>query len=86
MDKYIQWANLTFYWGGETRDKSIINLEFPFESYRKGQRELAVAAYKTIVERKNLFVQAPTGIGKTMSTLFPAINPLERDIYLKYFT
>lgn len=84
VDKYIQWANLTFYWG-ETRDKSIINLEFPFESYRKGQRELAVAAYKTIVERKNLFVQAPTGIGKTMSTLFPAIKSIGEGHISKIF-
>ena len=84
VDKYIQWANLTFYWG-ETRDKSIINLEFPFESYRKGQRELAVAAYKTIVERKNLFVQAPTGIGKTMSTLFPAIKSIGEGYISKIF-
>ncbi len=74
-DDYIEWASTTFYWG-ETRDKSILDLSFPFSSYRKGQRELAVAAYKTIKEAKKLFAKAPTGIGKTISTLFPAIKAL----------
>src|SRR5690606_11080039 len=62
-DKYIEWASITFYWG-ETRDKTIKELSFPFSNYRKGQRELAVATYKTIEEGKSLFAQAPTGIGK----------------------
>ncbi|GAB6168525.1 ATP-dependent DNA helicase [Clostridium carnis] len=60
----------------EKRNKSIKNLEFPFNSYRKGQRELAVACYNTIREKGILFAQAPTGIGKTISTLFPAIKAL----------
>ncbi|MBU5439713.1 ATP-dependent DNA helicase [Tissierella sp. MSJ-40] len=84
IHKYIEWASLTFYWG-ETRDKSIKELKFPFESYRKGQRELAVAAYKTIAERKNLFAQAPTGIGKTISTLFPSIKSMGEGITSKIF-
>lgn len=83
-DKYIEWASITFYWG-ETRDSSIKKLSFPFSSYRKGQRELAVAAYKTIEEGKNLFAQAPTGIGKTMSTLFPAIKSIGEEITSKIF-
>ena len=72
IEKYIKWAKLTFDWA-EIRDNTILGIDFPFKKYRKGQRELAVAAYKTIKERKNLFAQAPTGIGKTMSTLFPSI-------------
>ncbi len=60
LTRYIRWAGLTFNWG-EIRNKSIASLEFPFEKYRKGQRELAVASYKTIKEGKRLFVQAPTG-------------------------
>ena len=78
-DKYIEWASITFYWG-ETRDLSIKSLSFPFKDYRKGQRELAVAAYKTIKEGKKLFAQAPTGIGKTMSTLFPSIKSIGEGI------
>lgn len=83
-DKYIEWASITFYWG-ETRYKSIVELSFPFSSYRKGQRELAVATYKTIEEGKKLFAQAPTGIGKTMSTLFPSIKSIGEEITSKIF-
>ncbi|CAK7046157.1 ATP-dependent DNA helicase [Tissierella sp.] len=83
-DKYIEWASVTFYWS-ETRDSSIKRLLFPFNNYRKGQRELAVAAYKTIEERKSLFAQAPTGIGKTMSTLFPSIKSIGEGITSKIF-
>lgn len=75
IEKYIEWANLTFEWG-EIRNSAIATLDFPFPQYRKGQRELAVATYKTIKEGKKLFVQAPTGIGKTMSTLFPSIKAM----------
>lgn len=63
----------------QERNESIRNLQFPFKSYRKGQRELAVAAFNTIKEGEVLFSQAPTGIGKTISTLFPAIKSLEQD-------
>lgn len=69
------------------RNKSIKTLEFPFERYRKGQRELAINSYNTIKEKAVLFAQAPTGIGKTISTLFPAIKALgvgkgDRIVYL----
>ncbi len=70
---YVEWANVTFYWI-ETRNKSLDSLNFPFTSYRKNQRDLSVAVYKTIKEENKLFLQAPTGIGKTMSTLFPALK------------
>lgn len=73
--KYIEWSKITFYWA-EERDRSIREAEFPFGAYRKGQRELAVATYKTVVEGKKLYAQAPTGIGKTMSTLFPSIKAI----------
>jgi DNA excision repair protein ERCC-2 len=62
-------------------------LVFPFQNYRKGQRDLAGAVYKTIDEGANLFASAPTGIGKTISTTFPAIKAMgegkiERLFYL----
>lgn len=56
------------------RNASLMALKFPHDEYRKGQRELAVAAYKTIRTKQKLFVEAPTGTGKTISTLFPALK------------
>ncbi len=55
------------------RQHSIKMLEFPFP-YRKGQKDLVSGVYRTILRQKNLFIQAPTGTGKTISTLFPALK------------
>lgn len=59
-----------------TRDESIHTLRFPYPAYRPGQRELGGAVYRTIGNEKRLYVQAPTGIGKTLSTLFPSIKAM----------
>ena len=58
------------------RDESIQTTAFPFPAYRPGQRELAVAAYRVLANGGRLFLAAPTGIGKTISTLFPAVKAL----------
>lgn len=58
------------------KEQSLRELSFPFPSYRKGQRHFAGAVYKSIVEKVSLFAQAPTGIGKTMSTLFPVLKAM----------
>lgn len=84
VDKYLVWASMSDIWNKQ-RDISVNNLKFPFEKYRKGQRELAVAVYKTIKQEKKLFVQAPTGIGKTMSTLFPAVKAVGEKHISKIF-
>lgn len=60
----------------ERRDVSIRDLVFPFPAYRTGQRKLMGAVYKTIGESRRLFAKAPTGIGKTISTLFPSIKAI----------
>ncbi len=60
-------------------------LSFPFGSYREGQREMAVAAYRAIKARKNLMVSAPTGIGKTAAALFPAIKALGEGLITHIF-
>ncbi len=75
IQKYFIWTEFQNKWIIE-RNISIKGLPFPHENYRKGQRELAVAAYKTIVNEKKLYAQAPTGIGKTISTAFPAIKAM----------
>ncbi len=75
VDRYLVWARLSRDWCAK-RDASARALQFPFSTYRQGQREMAVAVYKTIEEAKKLFVQAPTGTGKTISTLFPAVKAM----------
>lgn len=84
IEEYYIWARITNQWA-EGRRSSIRNLEFPFVDYRRGQRNLAVAAYKTIKEEKKLFVQAPTGIGKTMSTVFPSVKAMGEGLTEKIF-
>ncbi|ACL75040.1 ATP-dependent DNA helicase [Ruminiclostridium cellulolyticum] len=84
LDKYVVWASISDSWNKQ-RDDSIKSLQFPFKSYRRGQRELAVAVYKTIMQGKKLFAQAPTGIGKTISTLFPAVKALGEQHISKIF-
>ena len=58
------------------RDQSIQELDFPYGDYRSGQRDMAVAVYKAIRANDRLYAQAPTGVGKTIATLFPAIKAL----------
>lgn len=64
---------------------SLKELTFPFEGYRKGQREMAICVYKTMKEKKKAYVQAPTGIGKTVSTLFPTLKAMGEDRLDKIF-
>lgn len=58
------------------RNASLEKLEFPFEGFRGGQRELARRVYRAIRDRRHLFAEAPTGLGKTIATLFPAVKAL----------
>ena len=81
---YLQWTAIYCKWC-EERDLSIAALEFPFPAYRKGQRRLTAAAYRTIVAGGRLFVQAPTGIGKTISAIFPAVRAMGRGHLEKIF-
>lgn len=69
----------------KTRNESIIPLKFPFPEFRIGQHELAAAVYKTICLKKRLFVEAPTGTGKTISTLFPAVKAMGEDKIQRLF-
>lgn len=84
VDRYSVWAKMILDWQAK-RDASIKRLEFPYKSYRKGQRELAVAVYKTIVNGKKLYAQAPTGIGKTISTIFPSVKAVGEGLTSKIF-
>lgn len=75
LSKYAVWAKMSVAWEMK-RNKTIQELSFPYDSYRRGQRELSIAVYRTAVSGENLFCEAPTGIGKTMSTLFPAVKAM----------
>lgn len=75
IEEYFKWLVFQENWR-KVRNTSLQLLKFPYTSYRKGQRELAVAAYKTLKTKQQLFVEAPTGTGKTISTLFPALKAL----------
>ena len=83
LDQYYQWALWQHQWK-QTRNASMEGLEFPFP-YREGQRDLVSGVYRTILRRKQLFIQAPTGVGKTMSTIFPAVRSMGEGLTEKIF-
>ena len=81
--EYEKWADFQYQWRCK-RQASIQKLEFPFD-YREGQRELASDVYRTIYRKKNLFIQAPTGTGKTMSTIYPSVRAVGEGLAEKIF-
>lgn len=84
IDQYTGWAKRIGDWI-EVRDASARLLEFPYDHFYHGQRQLAVAVYKTLSMGRKLFAQAPTGTGKTMATVFPAVKALGRGYVEKIF-
>lgn len=74
LNEYHKWVSYQYEWKKQ-RNASMEKLEFPFE-YRDGQRKMVSSVYHTISVGKQLFVQAPTGVGKTMSTIFPAVRAI----------
>ena len=80
---YKKWADYTWSWR-QTRQKSLEELEFPFP-YREGQRELVSYVYQTIYHHRKLFIEAPTGVGKTISTIFPSLKAMGRGMGEKLF-
>ncbi|WP_138263892.1 ATP-dependent DNA helicase [[Clostridium] hylemonae] len=81
--QYEKWARYELKWK-EKRNASIKGVEFPF-SYREGQKELVSSVYRTILRKKKLFIQAPTGVGKTMATVFPAVKAVGEGLGEKIF-
>lgn len=75
ISDYVMWAKRLGDWA-VSRDASAGQVQFPFSAFRPGQRQLAVAVYKTIRGGVKLFAQAPTGTGKTMAVIFPAVKAL----------
>ena len=73
-DSYHKWLAYQIEWR-KKRNESMEKLEFPF-AYRKGQREMVSGIYHAISCKEQIFIQAPTGVGKTMSAVFPAVRAI----------
>ncbi len=83
MLEYKKWADFQFEWA-RIRTNSIKALAFPFP-YREGQKELVTYVYQTIYHKRKLFLEAPTGVGKTISTVFPAVKSMGEGMTEKIF-
>ncbi len=83
LKEYRKWSDFTWKWGG-IRQTSLEALQFPFP-YRDGQKDLVSYVYQTIYHRKKLFIEAPTGVGKTVSTIFPAMKAMSKGMGERMF-
>jgi DNA excision repair protein ERCC-2 len=81
---YLTWFRKVYTWQSR-RDQSTQQFDFPYEDYRPGQRDMAVAVYKTIRANDRSYIQSPTGVGKTIATLFPAVKALGLGLAEKIF-
>jgi DNA excision repair protein ERCC-2 len=83
VNEYVKWATWQIKWT-QKRTEVIKAAEFPF-LYREGQKDLVTGVYKTILRKKKLFIEAPTGVGKTISTVFPSVKAMGEGIVEKIF-
>ena len=83
MEEYGKWATFQCEMKNQ-RQASIKELDFPYE-YRPGQKKLVSDVYRTIMRQKLLFMQAPTGVGKTISTIFPAVKAVGEELADRIF-
>lgn len=83
INEYAKWANFQIEWQKE-RNESLKQLEFPF-TYREGQKRLVTGVYQSILRNKRLYIEAPTGVGKTISTVFPTVKAMGEGLVSKIF-
>lgn len=83
ISEYRRWSDFAWKWR-KTRQKSLEQMEFPFP-YRDGQKDLVTYVYQTIYHKRKLFIEAPTGVGKTISTIFPALKAMSRGMGERLF-
>ena len=83
LAEYYRWAALKLEWDRERTD-SIRSLPFPYP-YREGQKELAAGVYHTIAQGRKLFLEAPTGTGKTLAVLYPSLKAMGQGLADKIF-
>ena len=74
IHEYVKWARYICH-HNMRRQECLKELPFPYP-YRDGQKELAVDVYRSIARKRNLFIQAPTGVGKTLSTIYPSLKAM----------
>lgn len=74
-EKYLSYQEESLHWF-ETRNHSLKNLVFPFPQLRPGQKELGEVVTQALQQEQDLFIEAATGIGKTISVLFPSLKEL----------
>lgn len=84
LGRFVNWLVTNRTWL-DIRNRSIEEINFPYRKYRSGQRDMAVAAYRSMIDNQQTVLQAPTGIGKTMATIFPAIKAMRNANYDKLF-
>ncbi len=83
VGQWFRWAHFSAE-HREERNRSAAELPFPYP-YRKGQKETAVNVYRAIRREKNLFIQAPTGVGKTLSVVYPSVKAVSGELSEKIF-
>ena len=83
LRQYKKWSDFQSGWS-RLRQESIKGMEFPFP-YREGQKELVTYVYRTIYHKRKLFIEAPTGVGKTISTVFPGVKAIGEGMGNKLF-
>ncbi|MDD4077029.1 MAG: ATP-dependent DNA helicase [Bacilli bacterium] len=77
VKNYLNWLKLIDVHETE-RNKSLQGLNFPYSNYRSGQKSLITAIYKNIISKDILYAIAPTGVGKTIASLFPALKAVNQ--------
>lgn len=83
VEEYKKWSDFEWEWR-KVKKESIEKLAFPFP-YREGQKELVTYVYQTIYHQRKLFLEAPTGVGKTISTVFPAVKAVGKGLADRIF-
>jgi DNA excision repair protein ERCC-2 len=84
LEQYFLWAEKIQDWH-EERDLSIFSSDFPFASFRSGQRQMIEDVAAIIEQEEQIIIQAPTGIGKTVAVLYPAIKAIPQGHIQKIF-
>ena len=85
LEEYITWLNLLDK-AEKEKSETINSIKFPFKEKREGQQKLMKAVYQSMMNNDILYCIAPTGIGKTIATLFPALKTLKDKDKLFYIT